>query len=99
MKNFLVFVVAVLGILAAAPNTSQAQGFTIGFGDGPGYYAPGITRQVFMDTRTMATNTTIPGTDIITTTDAFTILSPTIEATITALVIDITSGGITTGRT
>ncbi|MGA8654938.1 MAG: hypothetical protein WB586_02220 [Chthoniobacterales bacterium] len=41
MKNFLAFVVAVLGILAAAPNASQAQGFTLGFGDGPGYYAPG----------------------------------------------------------
>ena len=41
MRKFLVFVVAVLGILAAAPNRSQAQGFTIGFGDGPGYYAPG----------------------------------------------------------
>jgi hypothetical protein len=65
-------------------------------GMGQGITRQGITRQVFTDTRTTATNTTIPGTDIITTTDAFIILSPTIEATITALVIDITSGGITT---
>ena len=50
----------------------------------------------FTDTRTTATNTTIPDTDITTTTEAFTIPSPTIEATITALVIDITNGGITT---
>ena len=63
---------------------------------GQGITRQGITRQVFTDTPTTATNTTIPGTDIITTTDAFTIPSPTIEAIITALVIDITSGGITT---
>jgi len=37
------------------------------------------------------------GTNISSTIDAFTIPSPTIKATITALVIDITSGGLATG--
>jgi hypothetical protein len=39
MKNFLGFMIAVLGILTAASNVSQAQEFTFSFGDG--YYAPG----------------------------------------------------------
>ena len=41
MKNSLAFVVGILGILAVAPNASQAQAFTLGFWDEPGYYAPG----------------------------------------------------------
>ena len=57
----------------------------------------GTTRQVFTDTRTTAMKATIRGTNISSTIDAFTIPSPTIKATITALVIDITSGGLATG--
>ena len=30
----------VLGLVAAAPNESKAQGFSITFGGGPGYYGP-----------------------------------------------------------
>jgi hypothetical protein len=41
MKRFIAFVIAALGILTAAAQASQAQGFTFTFGDGPVYYAPG----------------------------------------------------------
>jgi hypothetical protein len=40
MKNFLVLVIAILGLPAMAPTKSQAQGFTVTIGDAPGYYAP-----------------------------------------------------------
>jgi hypothetical protein len=41
MKGFLLFIIAMLGLLAAAPNESQAQGFRGTLGDGSEYYAPG----------------------------------------------------------
>jgi len=40
MKNLVVLMIAVLGLLAIAPNESQAQGFTATFGGQPVYYAP-----------------------------------------------------------
>jgi hypothetical protein len=38
MKQFLVLILAVLGLLAIGQNDSKAQGFSITFGGGPGYY-------------------------------------------------------------
>ena len=40
MRKFLLLTLAVLGLVAAAPNESKAQGFSITFGGGPGYYGP-----------------------------------------------------------
>ena len=41
MKNFLVLMFAVLGLLAVAPNVSRAEDFTVTFEGGPLYYSPG----------------------------------------------------------
>jgi hypothetical protein len=38
MKQFLVLILAVLGLLAIGQNDSKAQGFSITFGGGSGYY-------------------------------------------------------------
>ena len=40
MRKFLLLTLAVLGLVAAAPNESKAQGFSVTFGGGPGYYGP-----------------------------------------------------------
>src|SRR5215471_3411490 len=40
MKRFFVITLAVLGLLAIGQNESKAQGFSITFGGGPGYYGP-----------------------------------------------------------
>ena len=41
MKKFLLLILAVLGLLAVAPNESKAQDFSINFGGSPGYYDGG----------------------------------------------------------
>ena len=41
MKSLLVFMIAMLGLTAIAPNESQAQGLAVTLDDGPGYHAPG----------------------------------------------------------
>src|SRR6516225_3957746 len=38
MKRFFIFILAVLGLLVIGQNDSKAQGFSITFGGGPGYY-------------------------------------------------------------
>src|SRR5215831_18397368 len=38
MKRFFVLILAVLGLLAIGQNNSKAQGFSITFGSGSGYY-------------------------------------------------------------
>jgi hypothetical protein len=40
MKRFFILTLAVLGLLAMGQNDSKAQGFSVTFGGGPGYYDP-----------------------------------------------------------
>lgn len=49
MKKFLFIILAVLGLLAVAPNESKAQGFSISFGGGPGYYNGGYCNPGYGD--------------------------------------------------
>jgi hypothetical protein len=40
MKRLFILTLAVLGLLVIVHNDSKAQGFSITFGGGPGYYGP-----------------------------------------------------------
>ena len=40
MKRFFILTLALLGLLAMGQNDSKAQGFSVTFGGGPGYYDP-----------------------------------------------------------
>jgi len=71
MKKYLFLLITALGLSALVSSNSKAQDFSISFGGAPGFTGPAIT----------VADTAIPGTDIITTTDVFTIALRIIRVT------------------